>query len=216
MSSHTQQMWLGCPWYCYCLAFLPSGGWCQGEGSASRRNPSNPTRAEEILGFPIGHLTLSCRQIPGAHSKMLIPQPMQGGWDRAQEPILLQLLKPQSLSSACLAASRGLASLPQGLRPHALSLSAEVSSLCFWSQVHVRLLTLPGSCRTEGGPQANPGALCLALPPLPSHLLSTHPKAHSPHGICPPPLTSSDSAAACPRPASQIPPRLPPSSLPIS
>ena len=65
--------------------------------------------------------------------------------------------RPQTLGGACPAASRGLASLPQCLRPSALSLPAEVPSLCFWSRGHVPLLTLPGSCPTEGQPQATLG-----------------------------------------------------------
>lgn len=69
------------------------------------------------------------------------------------------------------------------------------------------------SCRGPASDQ--PRDLVPAPPPLPSHPWSAHPKAHSPYGICPLPLTSPDSAALCPRSAFQPPPRPPPSSPPV-
>lgn len=84
----------------------------------------------------------------------------------------------------------------------------------FWFQGHDPLLTLPSSWPAEGPPQPSPGALCPPFPLFP--LIIVHPcQARSPHGICPPPLTSPDSAALCPRPAFQLPPWPPPGSPPI-
>lgn len=75
---------------------------------------------------------------PGAHSKMLAPHPSQGGWGRAQESVCLQLPEPQTrtVGGARLAACRHPASLPQGARPGALSLRAEVP---------LSVLLVPGS-----------------------------------------------------------------------
>lgn len=85
VSSRARQMWSGCPWHSRSLASLPNGGRCRGEGSAGRRNPSTSLGGGNPGVPKQPPATRICKQILGAHAKMPIPQPSQGGWDRAQQ-----------------------------------------------------------------------------------------------------------------------------------
>lgn len=180
-----------------------------------QEKPQHLSGAEEMQGFLGGHLPLSCNQIPGARSKMLIPQPSQGGWDRAQEPVRLQLPKPQTSNPGrCLpCCSRGLASL--------LRVSGPVcrEPPC---RGPLPVLLVPGSCPLADPPwvmfyRGPASSRPWGLGPSPALSSIVHPpqSPQSPWHLSPTKLTSSDSEAACPGPASQLPPRLPPSSLPI-
>ena len=126
---------------------------------------------------------LSCRQIPGAHSKMLVPHPSQGGQRRAQGSVLFAASQtPNPNHGPCLTCCLQAPSQPAS-GSQALCFEPPCGSppsLCFWSQAHDPLLTLPASCPTEGRPPASPGALCLPLPPLPSH-----PRPPAPRPIVP-------------------------------
>ena len=208
MSSRARQTCSGCPWHRCGLASCQMEVGAEGKAAQAGETPAAP-RDRGDREVP--------KQPPATRSQGLIlkcrfPNP-PGRLGQSPGICVCSFPTAQPVGSACLAASRGLASLRVSGPGH--HLSAEAPSLCFWLLGHDPLLTLPGPCPAEGQPQANPEVLCPPLPPLPSHPVSTHPKAHSPHGICPPPLTSPDSAAVCPGPASQPPPWPPPGSSPI-
>lgn len=143
--------------------------------------------AEEIQGFPSSHLPLSCNQTPGAHLKMLIPQPSQGGWDRAQESVCLQLPKSQTSNPG-----RRLPCCLQGPgQPASVSQALCLEPPC---RGPLPVLLVPGSrpladppwvMPYRGPASSNPGALCLALPPLPLIRCPPAPKPTVPMAFVP-------------------------------
>lgn len=203
VSSRARQTW--CPWHCCGFAS------CQVEGKVAQ---AGETPAPPCDGTSRGPHAATCHT--AATRSQGIPE------CRVLHPPGEAGAEPRNQCVCCFPTLNlwaGLALRPPGAGPASGSWAPAFAFMqrpppCASGSRVVTSGSSAWALSCPGPASDRPSSPVPSLPLLPSHPSSSHPRAHSPHSICPLPLTSPDSAAVCPGPASRPPPWPPPGSPP--